>query len=265
MYLNRGDLSVTWISSTQTIRNTPPSLLYLPKTKQNTSTGEVVQNSTLDSLSEPKKKKKNKKMAARINQSIQNTLWLLNPLHNPSKLLKPTPHFRSNPFFSSSSYRSKRALFCTCTSASSDKSLQDGGEPFVLTTPLYYVNAPPHMGSAYSTIAADAIARFQVPFAFIFEWKCFFNKWGLQKFWIFWTIFVKVKLYLVAMCMKLRETKSWVCFLCRFYLFNVWIWASLIVTKGQVINSFQLFYFWFVYVSWIDKMSKNKVKSSGLY
>ncbi|KAK4579112.1 hypothetical protein RGQ29_028971 [Quercus rubra] len=100
-------------------------------------------------------------MAARINQSIQNTLWLLNPLHNPSKLVKPTFHFRSNPFFSSPSYRSKRALFCTCTSASSDKNLQDGGEAFVLTTPLYYVNAPPHMGSAYSTIAADAIARFQ--------------------------------------------------------------------------------------------------------
>ncbi|RZR78124.1 hypothetical protein BHM03_00003364 [Ensete ventricosum] len=35
-------------------------------------------------------------------------------------------------------------------------------EAFVLTTPLYYVNAPPHMGSAYTTIAADAIARFQV-------------------------------------------------------------------------------------------------------
>lgn len=34
-------------------------------------------------------------------------------------------------------------------------------EPFVLTTPLYYVNAPPHMGSAYTTIAADAVARFQ--------------------------------------------------------------------------------------------------------
>jgi methionyl-tRNA synthetase len=33
--------------------------------------------------------------------------------------------------------------------------------PYVLTTPLYYVNAPPHMGSAYTTIAADAIARFQ--------------------------------------------------------------------------------------------------------
>ncbi|EPS61799.1 hypothetical protein M569_12993, partial [Genlisea aurea] len=35
------------------------------------------------------------------------------------------------------------------------------GDPFVLTTPLYYVNAPPHMGSAYTTIAADAVARFQ--------------------------------------------------------------------------------------------------------
>uniref|UniRef100_A0A2N9JBV8 methionine--tRNA ligase n=1 Tax=Fagus sylvatica TaxID=28930 RepID=A0A2N9JBV8_FAGSY len=101
-------------------------------------------------------------MAARINQSIQNTLWLLNPLHHPltSKLIKPTLHFRPNPLFSSSS-RSQRALFCTCTSSSSDKNLQDGGEPFVLTTPLYYVNAPPHMGSAYTTIAADAIARFQ--------------------------------------------------------------------------------------------------------
>ncbi|KAJ7516890.1 hypothetical protein O6H91_21G003200 [Diphasiastrum complanatum] len=32
---------------------------------------------------------------------------------------------------------------------------------FVVTTPLYYVNAAPHMGSAYPTIAADALARFQ--------------------------------------------------------------------------------------------------------
>ncbi|MBF2029371.1 MAG: methionine--tRNA ligase [Oscillatoriales cyanobacterium C42_A2020_001] len=33
--------------------------------------------------------------------------------------------------------------------------------PFVITTPLYYVNALPHMGSAYPTIAADVVARFQ--------------------------------------------------------------------------------------------------------
>lgn len=32
---------------------------------------------------------------------------------------------------------------------------------FVITTPLYYVNAAPHIGSAYTTLAADAIARFE--------------------------------------------------------------------------------------------------------
>ena len=33
--------------------------------------------------------------------------------------------------------------------------------PFAITTPLFYVNDVPHIGSAYPTIAADAIARFQ--------------------------------------------------------------------------------------------------------
>ncbi|MEM7556868.1 MAG: methionine--tRNA ligase [Cyanobacteria bacterium P01_A01_bin.84] len=32
---------------------------------------------------------------------------------------------------------------------------------FALTTPLYYVNDLPHIGSAYTTMAADAVARFQ--------------------------------------------------------------------------------------------------------
>ncbi|WP_072621342.1 methionine--tRNA ligase [Spirulina major] len=32
---------------------------------------------------------------------------------------------------------------------------------FAITTPLYYVNAAPHIGSAYTTMIADAIARFQ--------------------------------------------------------------------------------------------------------
>ncbi|KAG6734771.1 hypothetical protein I3842_01G286200 [Carya illinoinensis] len=107
-------------------------------------------------------------MAAKMNQSIQNAIWLLNPLHHHplSSKVKPRLHFRRQPFFvsstsSSSSMSSKRALFCTCTSSSADNNgLHDGG-PFVITTPLYYVNAPPHMGSAYTTIAADAIARFQ--------------------------------------------------------------------------------------------------------
>ena len=32
---------------------------------------------------------------------------------------------------------------------------------FVITTPLYYVNDKPHLGSIYTTIICDAIARFK--------------------------------------------------------------------------------------------------------
>ena len=30
---------------------------------------------------------------------------------------------------------------------------------FYVTTPIYYTNAPPHLGGAYTTIAADILAR----------------------------------------------------------------------------------------------------------
>jgi len=33
--------------------------------------------------------------------------------------------------------------------------------PFYVTTPIYYVNAEPHLGTAYTTVAADAIARYR--------------------------------------------------------------------------------------------------------
>jgi len=33
--------------------------------------------------------------------------------------------------------------------------------PFYVTTPIYYVNAEPHLGTAYTTIAADAVARYR--------------------------------------------------------------------------------------------------------
>jgi methionyl-tRNA synthetase len=33
--------------------------------------------------------------------------------------------------------------------------------PFYLTTPIYYVNASPHLGHAYTTILADAMARYR--------------------------------------------------------------------------------------------------------
>ena len=32
---------------------------------------------------------------------------------------------------------------------------------YTLTTPLYYVNDKPHLGSTYTTVACDALARFQ--------------------------------------------------------------------------------------------------------
>ncbi|HEY3188965.1 MAG TPA: class I tRNA ligase family protein, partial [Solirubrobacteraceae bacterium] len=32
---------------------------------------------------------------------------------------------------------------------------------FYLTTPIYYVNAGPHLGHAYTTILADAMARYR--------------------------------------------------------------------------------------------------------
>ena len=33
-------------------------------------------------------------------------------------------------------------------------------DKFYVTTPIYYVNAEPHIGTAYTTIAADVLARF---------------------------------------------------------------------------------------------------------
>ena len=35
-------------------------------------------------------------------------------------------------------------------------------EKFYLTTPIYYVNDVPHIGHAYTTIAADVLARFPI-------------------------------------------------------------------------------------------------------
>ena len=32
---------------------------------------------------------------------------------------------------------------------------------FYLTTPIYYINAPPHLGHAYTTIVADMMARYR--------------------------------------------------------------------------------------------------------
>ena len=34
-------------------------------------------------------------------------------------------------------------------------------EPYYVTTPIYYVNSTPHIGHAYTTVAADIFARHQ--------------------------------------------------------------------------------------------------------
>jgi len=34
-------------------------------------------------------------------------------------------------------------------------------KPFYITTPIYYINAVPHIGHAYTTVLADTVARFQ--------------------------------------------------------------------------------------------------------
>src|SRR5437763_14322323 len=34
-------------------------------------------------------------------------------------------------------------------------------KPFFITTPIYYVNGAPHLGHAYTSIAADAVARWK--------------------------------------------------------------------------------------------------------
>ena len=104
-------------------------------------------------------------MAARINYSVQNTLCLLNPFNY--SINAKTTHFKTGINFSKNLIfprKLKRPMFCTCAISNNDLQSSEAAETFVLTTPLYYVNAPPHMGSAYTTIAADAIARFQVSF-----------------------------------------------------------------------------------------------------
>ncbi|KAI3995065.1 hypothetical protein MKX01_020837 [Papaver californicum] len=109
-------------------------------------------------------------MSGRVFCNSQNSLRLFSPLTSSSttpSIKSKTTYIenvflnRRNPLsFSPKPSSSSSALFCS-------RSSNNGGaqsitpEPFILTTPLYYVNAPPHMGSAYTTIAADAIARFQ--------------------------------------------------------------------------------------------------------
>ncbi len=39
--------------------------------------------------------------------------------------------------------------------------MPESSKKFYLTTPIYYANSRPHVGSAYTTIVCDAIARYK--------------------------------------------------------------------------------------------------------
>src|SRR5260370_3358999 len=48
---------------------------------------------------------------------------------------------------------------CRKRSRATWKRKMDNGRHFYITTPIYYVNARPHIGHAYTTLVCDAIAR----------------------------------------------------------------------------------------------------------
>src|SRR6266571_8066336 len=48
-----------------------------------------------------------------------------------------------------------------CASIRSAPRMSSMDKKFYITTPIYYVNAPPHIGHAYTTITCDAVARRQ--------------------------------------------------------------------------------------------------------
>lgn len=58
--------------------------------------------------------------------------------------------------------RGKYTRACHVSPAEHANGASEASDTVVITTPLYYVNAAPHMGSAYPTIAADALARYHV-------------------------------------------------------------------------------------------------------
>jgi len=55
-------------------------------------------------------------------------------------------------------------------------------EKFYLTTPLYYVNDAPHIGHAYTTVAADVLARYKRMMGFEVHFLTGTDEHG-QKIW----------------------------------------------------------------------------------
>lgn len=62
--------------------------------------------------------------------------------------------------WSSAGPRGRRRGVSSPASVGGGKGAEEAGVDFYVTTPLFYVNAAPHMGSVYPTVAADAACRF---------------------------------------------------------------------------------------------------------
>ncbi|KAG5188468.1 tRNA synthetases class I (M)-domain-containing protein, partial [Tribonema minus] len=77
-------------------------------------------------------------------------------LHSSANLLR-TSSRRAGASASASQHRCRQ--WRTAVRMSSGTA-NGSGEPYYITTPIYYVNDKPHIGHAYTTLACDVIARF---------------------------------------------------------------------------------------------------------
>ncbi len=86
------------------------------------------------------------------------SLIALPPVHRLARLCLPTPYSLFLFLIPSSLFPLPSSLPARLKIG---HSMSENTKKFYLTTPIYYVNARPHIGHAYTTIAADVIARRQ--------------------------------------------------------------------------------------------------------
>lgn len=108
-------------------------------------------------------------------KGIQNSFRTENSTAPPHKAGSPAPCSCVQSGENRGSRGQDVRTFATAVGDNGTSESQEG-ETYTLTTPLYYANAAPHMGSAYPTFAADALARFQVRpntiYAFVCQKEC---------------------------------------------------------------------------------------------
>lgn len=86
--------------------------------------------------------------------------WRRHNCSTPLEIYRPFAFRYASTLHSRTKWRSEWRMRDTTDDSQSGSMNQLRGKTFPLTTPLFYVNAKPHMGSAYPTMAADVLARF---------------------------------------------------------------------------------------------------------